>query len=151
MRDSIFYFGCWLSLSFYFYIKKLILCLSYFWVTKSTIKESYFKYLVGRRRRRPLQNKSPSIANRQNKKHLLYPLFLLKKQAQKKKLSKRKRRYEDWHICEACVSASPRRSNFALCGARPPTPAARASLWKGLSEISIMAGENFILAQQNFS
>ena len=33
-----------------------------------------------------------------------YPLFLLQKQAQKKKLSKRKRRYRD----------------FALCGARPP-------------------------------
>jgi len=35
---------------------------------------------------------------------MLFSLFLLQKQAQKKKLSKRKRRYR----------------GFALCGARPP-------------------------------
>ena len=40
----------------------------------------------------PLQDKSPSISNRQNKKSKSIPLFLLKKKAQKKKLQKRKRR-----------------------------------------------------------
>ena len=40
----------------------------------------------------PLQDKSPSISNRQNKKSKSIPLFLLTKKAQKKKLQKRKRR-----------------------------------------------------------
>ncbi len=41
-----------------------------------------------------IKDKSPSPVNSQNKRYVFYPLFLLHMQAQKKKLSKRKRRNE---------------------------------------------------------
>ena len=44
---------------------------------------------------------SPSPVNNQNKGFLPYPLFLLHMQAQKKKLSKRKRRNRDFALCGA--------------------------------------------------
>ena len=81
----------------------------YFWSYKSTIKEKFLhvssRVVEGAdpclgdadrvcfaNRSIPLQDKSPSISNRQNKKSKSIPLFLLKKKAQKKKLQKRKRR-----------------------------------------------------------
>ena len=76
----------------------------YFSSLKSTRKEKYLK----------IKDKSPSPVSSQNKKHLPYPLFLLHMQAQNKKLSKRKRRNRD----------------FALCGARPTPPSARAAFPK---------------------
>ena len=45
-------------------------------------------------------SKNPSTANIQNKRFLPHPLFLLQNQAQKKKLSKRKRRKEISHSAE---------------------------------------------------
>ena len=72
---------------------------------------------------------TPNAISRQNKKLNPYPLFLLQKQAQKKKLSKRKRRYR----------------GFALCGARQELRALDgASLFKGLTETLMKKeGENF--------
>ena len=81
----------------------------YFWSYKSTIKEKFLhvssRVVEGAdpclgdadrvcfaNRSIPLQDKSPSISNRQNKKSKSIPLFLLTKKAQKKKLQKRKRR-----------------------------------------------------------
>jgi len=44
---------------------------------------------------------SQSPVNRQSKRLKPHPLFLLHMQAQKKKLSKRKRRWGDFALCEA--------------------------------------------------
>ena len=57
-------------------------------------------FFAGRRRRRPLQDKTPSPVNSQKKNQILHPLFLLHIQAQKKKLSKRKRRNKISHSAE---------------------------------------------------
>ena len=100
----------------------------YFSSQKSTIKEKYLYVSIRRQQALPclgdadrvcfvnrsipaLQDKNPSALIAKKKKHLPYPLFLLQKQAQKKKLSKRKAPKED----------------FALCGARPSPPTARAA------------------------
>ena len=49
---------------------------------------------------------SPSPVNNQNKGFLPYPLFLLHMQAQKKKLSKRKRRWGLTHMRSMCVGVA---------------------------------------------
>ena len=60
---------------------------------------------------------SQSPVNSQNKRLKPYPLFLLHMQAQKKKLSKRKRRWGLTHMRSMCVGVAET-GRFALCEAR---------------------------------
>ena len=64
----------------------------YFWSHKSTIKEKLLYDSIGSSRRRPLQTKTQAQPTAKTRNQIFHPLFLLHIQAQKKKLSKRKRR-----------------------------------------------------------
>ena len=98
----------------------------YFWSRKSTIKEkwlylkktphpsAYGCHLLPQSRRRqhtcsayvsiPLQDKVQVQPTAKRKNQMLFSLFLLQKQAQKKKLSKRKRQKEISHSAECLPS-----------------------------------------------
>ena len=66
---------------------------------KNTIRKVSLRFFAGERCS-TLQAKTQSTANSQNKRLKPYPLFLLHMQAQKKKLSKRKRRKKISHSAE---------------------------------------------------
>ena len=61
-------------------------------IQKREKKKSCFMILSGRRRRRSLQTKAQAQPTDKTRNQIFHPLFLLHIQAQKKKLSKRKRR-----------------------------------------------------------
>ena len=75
-----------------------------------------------------LQDKNPSTPIAKRRKHLPYPLFLLPSPPQKKKLQKKKTPTGD----------------FALCGARPSPPTARAAFWKRRAKTLIWQAKTLI-------
>ena len=83
-------------------------------------------------------SKDPSTANIQNKRFLPYTLFLLHMQAQKKKLSKRKRRHEISRSAECDKS-------YALLMSAPFKKGARKLYWR--AKTSIKSARNFIGAR----
>ena len=72
-------------------------------IQKREKKKSCFMILSGRRRRRSLQTKAQAQPTDKTRNQIFHPLFLLHIQAQKKKLSKRKRREGIYtyakHVC----------------------------------------------------
>ncbi|HBO65250.1 MAG TPA: hypothetical protein DD628_01005, partial [Clostridiales bacterium] len=100
---------------------------------KSTIKEK-FLYVSSRvvEGADPYKLK-PKYSQQPKQKIYAYPLFLLHIQAQKKKLSKRKRR--NWA--------------FALCGARPTPSSARAAFPKMRAK-TLMGWRKLYYSEKNY-
>ena len=105
----------------------------YFWSHKSTIRKKYL-YVSSRETTGLPYYQNPNFINSQSKRLNPHSLFLLHMQAQKKKLSKRKRRGRDFALCGA------RQELRALDGAAFPKRRAKTLL---CSAKVLIAGEVF--------
>ena len=109
-------------------------------------------FLHGSSRRRPLQDKTPSSVNSQKKNQILHPLFLLHMQAQKKKLSKRKRRWGLTHMRSMCVGVAEMGRFRALQSAtRTPRPRPRHLLRKRCTKTIMRKGKSASLLNPVFA
>ena len=95
---------------------------------------------------------SQSPVNSQNKRLKPYPLFLLHMQAQKKKLSKRKRRWGLTHMRSMCVGVAETERFRALQSAtRTPRPRPRHLLRKRCTKTIMREGKSASLSNPVFA